>query len=165
MRAEPVLHYVNSGFEEDENNKDFKLNLEKSHRDDNNNSNFLGSELKAQKERSLSLHQSLPVLNAKNLTKGEMAKSLFQLRNATAMVKTTLKRREEKAHKLIWLIIIIYVIILVCSMGIPLIMLPFAQKVYQMTAEDFMVSFETELKMQLIKLKMQLIKLKFYQFI
>ena len=143
--AEPTqqIQYVNNAFEADT-DRDFKLNLERSNRmDSNNNSapnpnNFLGSELREQKERSLSLHQSLPVLNKKNQSPKQMMKSLFRIRNAVAMYKGVVKRREEKAHILLWQIIAIYVIMCICANGISPIMLSYVNLAYQMKPSRYL---------------------------
>lgn len=137
-----LQQYTNSAYEKDEDDKEFKLQIErgkhKTQTDDvnnNNNNNFLGNDLNPN-NKSPSFHQSLPVLNQTEPSKSEMFKSLFQLKNATAMVRSTVKRREHKAHLLIWLIIVIYLLLLVFSNGPVYIMILFAQKVYAMTPSE-----------------------------
>ena len=149
-RFEPTLAYINNSFEQDAEdksefkaNRGLKLSFDEStgNRDDNNNNaNYLANDLRVQNPRSVSFPQSLPVLHEKNHTFGELFRSLFQIKNATAMIESVFKRREDKSHRLIWCIIVIYVLTQICSNGIPLIMLPFAQKVYGMPTELFMVS-------------------------
>lgn len=130
-QIEPTLQYVNNAFKSDE-------------PDDNNNptipnpNKFLGSELREQKERSLSFHQSLPVLNKRNQSPKQMLKSLFRLRNAVAMYKGVVKRREDKAHILLWQIIAIYVTLCTVANGISPIMLSFVQKAYSMPTNFYL---------------------------
>ena len=133
------IEYTNNGFEKDEDDKDrVQINLHrnpnKSHQDNNNN--FLGSELREQKNRALSLHQSLPVLTAKKATKKELFDTLFQTKNVVSIVRSLLKKREEKAHILLWLISMVYIILCMVANGFPAIMQPFSQKVYGMDPEE-----------------------------
>ena len=122
---------MNSGYKNDE-------------PDENNNSatspnNGLGSGLSEQKGRSLSIHQPLPVLNKRNQSKLQMMKSLFSIQNAVKMYKGVIKRREGKAHILLWLNITIYMIAGICANGMAPIMLGFVQKTYEMKTDLFLV--------------------------
>ena len=69
------------------------------------------------KQRSPSIHQSLPVLNKRDPSLRQMMKSLFDIQNAVKMYKGLVKRREENAHYLLWTLIVIYLIMGVSGKG------------------------------------------------
>ena len=144
-QTEPTVNYVNASVNSGITNSAYKSDEPD---DMNNNSSsaanpnkFLGSELREQKERSLSFHQSLPVLNKKNQTKSQMMKSVFRIRNAVAMYKGVVKRRPDKVHILLWQIIVIYVIMCICANGVSPIMLSFVQKTYGMETNFYLVIY------------------------
>lgn len=147
VEMNPSLQYVNNGFEKDltDSNTDHRglsVSFGQSLPADRNNN--LGDSLKdTAKERSLSLYTSLPILATKTATKKEMFSSLFQVKNVSAMIKSTFKRREEKVHRLLWVTILIYVTLLVVSNGMPTVLLLFVQKVYHLRPNSFMVRTKT----------------------
>ena len=103
--SEPPMEYVNNGYRSDEaDEKDFKNEI---------------------------IQDPLPVLNKKNQSAGQMLKALFRTENAVAMFKGVVKRREEKAHILLWQIIAIYLIVGICINGFFPVQLDFATKNYE----------------------------------
>ena len=132
--TEPTQQYVNSAYKSDEADCT-EMNSKLDH---NNPNHFLGSERGEQKQRSPSINQSLPVLNKKNQSKRQMMKSLFRTKNTVSMYRSLVKRREEKAHILLYMIICIYVIMCICVKGLSPIMLSFVQRTYGWKANLYM---------------------------
>lgn len=133
--------YVNNGYRTDETDeKDFKLNL-----DANGNQigvpdrNLTTSGPELQKPRSLSFQEPLPVLSKKN--QESLLKSLFRFGNAVAMFKGIVKRREAKAHILLWQIIAIYLLVGICINGTSPIQLAFVHDAYKVDGKPIETSY------------------------
>ena len=128
-----ATYRTNKAFEKDSNDDidNVDLNIDR-----NNN---IGDSKESRIRFSLT-DDPLPVrsINEKP-TIGEMFRNLFQLENAFSMVKSVIKKREEKAHILLWLTMIIYPMLIICSRGLSFIMLSFVQTVYGWNASNLMV--------------------------
>lgn len=105
------------------------------------NNNFVDSNEPKLDTSSMDQNESnLAIVKFKNNNAKEkgLLESLFQLKNATAMFKSLLKKRENDAHILLWLTIAIYVLDLICVTGLNLITLPFVTKIYGMSQVFFL---------------------------
>lgn len=119
---EPTIQYVNKAFDPDpqivhQTRVSFDLGKSGKYNQDDNNNALRDSN--DHKPRALSIQSTL---SDRSPSKGEILRSLFKVNNAVEIFKGITKRREEKAHILLWLTITIYFVFLCNSNGMPLIL-------------------------------------------